>query len=136
MFQILLTCFFSEHSVLILHTQKLYKNVSESKTFQSCLPSGAMSDHMSHSPIPNGYQQRISPCSSPGGLSSTSPNMMVHNGSNILHHKASPNVTPAHTPTPQLRPSPSTHMMGTMRPDHLNLPEVSYIIIKYEQSKS
>ncbi|CAL1544480.1 unnamed protein product [Lymnaea stagnalis] len=87
---------------------------------------GGMSDHMSHSPTPNGYQQRISPCSSPGGLSATSPNMMLHNGSNsISHHKTSPNVTPSHTPTPQqLRPSSNNmRMMGPTRPDHLGVPE-------------
>ncbi|BFY97275.1 hypothetical protein BsWGS_00315 [Bradybaena similaris] len=85
---------------------------------------GGMSDHMSHSPTPNGYQQRISPCSSPGGLSSTSPNMMLHNGSNMSHHKgSSPNVTPTHTPTPQMRPSSHMRMMGPVRPDHLGVPE-------------
>ncbi|KAI8792778.1 myocyte-specific enhancer factor 2A-like isoform X2 [Biomphalaria glabrata] len=87
---------------------------------------GGMSDHMSHSPTPNGYPQRISPCSSPGVMSVTSPNMMIHNGSNNLsHHKTSPNVTPSHTPTPQqLRPNSNTiRMMGPTRPDHLSVPE-------------
>ncbi|XP_012935662.1 myocyte-specific enhancer factor 2A isoform X2 [Aplysia californica] len=87
---------------------------------------GGMSDHMSHSPVPNGYPQHISPCSSPGGLSTASPNMMVHNGSsNMSHHKTSPSVTPSATPTPQqFRPSPNNmRMMGPTRPDHLGVPE-------------
>ncbi|GFR91539.1 hypothetical protein ElyMa_004330500 [Elysia marginata] len=85
-----------------------------------------MSDHMSHSPLPNGCHQGISPCSSPGGLSS--PNMIgQHHHQHQQHHphnminsnnnngsnnsgsihpghqaKTSPSVTPSHTPTPIL----------------------------------
>ncbi|GFO21347.1 hypothetical protein PoB_004785200 [Plakobranchus ocellatus] len=90
-----------------------------------------MSDHMSHSPLPNGCHQGISPCSSPGGLSS--PNMMGQHHHQHQHHphninsnnsngsilsghqpKTSPTVTPSHTPTPippnqQLRPGPHSN---------------------------
>ncbi|RUS90492.1 hypothetical protein EGW08_001760 [Elysia chlorotica] len=102
---------------------------------------GGMSDHMSHSPLPNGCHQGISPCSSPGGLSS--PNMMGqhhhpqhhpqhhphminsnNSGSNTsgsihLGHqaKSSPSVTPSHTPTPihphqQMGPGGSANNMS------------------------
>lgn len=102
-----------------------FSSFSEYITFGFCmLFSGGMSDHLS-SPPPNGYPQGISPCSSPGGISSVSPNMMMHNGSNNNpHHKISPLQTTVAN-SQQVRPGPNTmRISGNSRPDHLAVPEV------------
>ena len=90
-----------------------------------------MSDHMSHSPIPNGYSQHVSPCSSPGGMSS--PSAMAHNGSSSLsHHKTSPSVTPSVTPTSQhFRQNQNIRPMMPSRPDHLGVQEVKSLLYLY-----
>lgn len=95
---------------------------------------GAMVD-LSHSPapMPNGYQHRISPCSSPGVMQGGKP---MHRGSPApLQPPLPPSPVPPGTPasassSQQLRPNPSLRIVPPgMRSDHL--PEVCQIVKYY-----
>lgn len=84
---------------------------------------GGMVD-MSHSPAPtpNGYQHRISPCSSPGMMPGGKP---LHRGSpapNMPPSPAPPNSLSLSGSQQQLRPNPALRIVGPtgMRGDHSN----------------
>lgn len=78
---------------------------------------------MSHSPAPtpNGYQHRISPCSSPGMMPGGKP---LHRGSPapMPPSPAPPGSLALNSSSQQLRPNPSLRIVGPagMRGDHPN----------------